>query len=160
MAKSPKDTDIEADLVRKLAGLLDETGLTEIEFGSETGWSIRVAKGGTAQPFVAAPTTAAAPATASVAATDPNGSPAPVDIANHPGVVKSPMVGVVYLSPDPDSPPFVNVGDKVAKGDTLLLIEAMKTFNPITAPIAGTVTQILVETGTAVEFGEPLLVIE
>ncbi|HEC14773.1 MAG TPA: acetyl-CoA carboxylase biotin carboxyl carrier protein, partial [Rhodospirillales bacterium] len=82
------------------------------------------------------------------------------DISVHPGVVVSPMVGMAYTSPDPDTPPYVKVGDQVSEGDTLLLIEAMKVFNPIKAPRAGKVTRILIDTGTPVEFGEPLLIIE
>ncbi|MDW8399664.1 MAG: biotin/lipoyl-containing protein, partial [Acetobacteraceae bacterium] len=88
-------------------------------------------------------------------------SPAPADSdATHPGMVPSPMVGVVYLSPEPGAPPYVTVGARVAQGQTLLLIEAMKTFNQIKAPRAGVVTKILVESGTPVEYGEPLLIIE
>ncbi len=106
--------------------------------------------------------TAAAPA-APVAA--PGAPVAPVaaaagDISKHPGVVKSPMVGTAYLAPEPGKPNFVAVGDKVTAGQTLLIIEAMKTFNPIKAPKAGTVTQILIENGRPVEFGEPLMIVE
>ena len=82
------------------------------------------------------------------------------DISKHPGAVKSPMVGTAYLSPEPGKPVFVNVGDKVTAGQTLLIIEAMKTFNPIKAPKAGTVTQILIENAQPVEFGEPLMIVE
>ena len=82
------------------------------------------------------------------------------DLSSHPGVVPSPMVGVVYTSPDPDTPVYVKVGDQVAEGDTILLIEAMKVFNPIRAPKAGKVTRILVNGGSPVEFGEPLMIIE
>lgn len=152
MAKSPK-TAIEADLIRELAGLLDETGLSEIEYGKD-GLNIRVAKHVAA---AAAPAPAAAPAAASVAA------PAPAEDtshADHPDALTSPMVGVVYTSPDPDSAPFVQVGDEVAEGQTLFLIEAMKVFNPIAAPKAGRVTRIFVDSETPVEFGEPLAVIE
>jgi acetyl-CoA carboxylase biotin carboxyl carrier protein len=154
MAKSPK-TDIDAGLVRKLSDLLDETGLTEIEYGGKD-WHLRVSK-----------TTAAKPQTAAAKpATDDNAEPVSewesVEEAaiDHPGVVVSPMVGVVFITPDPDSPPFVKVGKRVGEGDTLLLIEAMKVFNPIKAPKDGKVTRILVGNGTPVEFGEPLMIIE
>jgi acetyl-CoA carboxylase biotin carboxyl carrier protein len=149
MAKSPKATDIDADAVRKLAELLEETGLTEIEYTHDD-WSLRVSKGATAVA-AAAPVPVAAPAPAADAGGD-QGVPA--------GAVTSPMVGVVYTSPDPDSPPFVKEGDSVKEGDTLMLVEAMKVFNQITAPRAGTVKKILVEGGTPVEFGEPLLILE
>ncbi len=147
MAKSPK-TDIDAGLVRKLADLLDETGLTEIEYGGKD-WHLRVAK-----------TTAAKPATAGDAQPVSEWQSVAEAAIDHPGVVVSPMVGVVYITPDPDSPPFVKVGDEVGEGDTLLLIEAMKVFNPIKAPRDGKVTRILVGNGTPVEFGEPLMIIE
>ena len=152
MAKNLK-TDIDEELVRKLATLMDETGLTEIEYGIE-GINIRVSKA--ANYAVAAPV--AAPA---LAAADPVAAEtAEADVASHPGAVKSPMVGVVYTSSDPDSPAFVKVGDTVSEGQTLLLIEAMKVFNPILAPKAGRILQILISGGSPVEFGEPLVIIE
>jgi acetyl-CoA carboxylase biotin carboxyl carrier protein len=148
MAKNLK-TDIDEELVRKLATLMDETGLTEIEYGIE-GINIRVSKA--ANYAVAAPAlTSAAPVATEIAE---------VDAASHPGVVKSPMVGVVYTSSDPDSPAFVKVGDTVSEGKTLMLIEAMKVFNPILAPKAGRISQILISGGSPVEFGEPLVIIE
>ena len=148
MAKNLK-TDIDEELVRKLATLMDETGLTEIEYGIE-GINIRVSKA--ANYAVAAPAlTAVAPVATEIAE---------IDAASHPGVVKSPMVGVVYTSSDPDSPAFVKVGDTVSEGKTLLLIEAMKVFNPILAPKAGRISQILISGGSPVEFGEPLVIIE
>jgi acetyl-CoA carboxylase biotin carboxyl carrier protein len=104
----------------------------------------------------AAPAPAAAPA---AAAAPPAARTAEID-ADHPGAVNSPMVGVAYLSPEPTSAPFVTVGSKVTQGQTLLLIEAMKTYNQIKSPRAGTVTRILVESGTPVEFGEPLMIVE
>jgi len=152
MAKNPK-TDIDENLVRKLASLMDETGLTEIEYGSD-GVNIRVSKASNvsvAAPLAAAPAAAIAPATTEVPATD---------AGSHAGAVKSPMVGVVYTSSDPDSPDFIKVGDQVSEGQTLLLIEAMKVFNPILAPKAGRVTQIMVNSGSPVEFGEPMVIIE
>ncbi len=153
MAKNPK-TDIDEDLVRKLASLMDETGLTEIEYEVDD-ISIRVAK--SAHSYVAAPTMAAPVA----AQADSNAAAVAVaDPAAHPGAVKSPMVGVVYTSSDPDSPAFVKVGDTVSEGQTLLLIEAMKVFNPIAAPKVGRISQILIESGSPVEFGEPLVIID
>ena len=151
MAKNPKP-DIDEDLVRKLASLMDETGLTEIEYGID-GINIRVSKAATAQAA-----TVAAPVIAPVAS-EP-AAPVVIAPADHPGTVKSPMVGVVYTSSDPDAPVFINVGDVVTEGQTLVLIEAMKVFNPIAAPKAGRVVQILVESGSPVEFGEPLVIIE
>jgi acetyl-CoA carboxylase biotin carboxyl carrier protein len=151
MARNPK-SDIDEDLVRKLASLMDETGLTEIEYGID-GMNIRVSKATTAQA-VAAPQPVAAPVAHEPAA------PADIAPADHPGTVKSPMVGVVYTSSDPDAPVFINVGDMVSEGQTLVLIEAMKVFNPIAAPKAGRVVRILIESGSPVEFGEPLVIIE
>lgn len=141
---------IDSDLVRTLAGLLDETGLTEIEYDTG-GLRIRVARSapaGTVVTHAPAPPPAAAPA------------PAAEDHTPHPGALTSPMVGVVYMAPEPGAAPFIKVGDVVFEGQTLLLIEAMKTFNPIRAQRGGKVTRIMVADGTPVEFGEPLLVIE
>lgn len=154
MAKFEMDTEF----IAKLAKLLEETHLGEIEL-ADGDRRIRVARPAvnvtTAPMAVAAPMTAAAPVTAPAAAAAGSG-----DVAAHPGAVKSPMVGTAYLAPEPGKPNFVAVGDKVAAGQTLLIIEAMKTFNPIKAPKAGTVGQILVENGRPVEFGEPLMVLE
>jgi acetyl-CoA carboxylase biotin carboxyl carrier protein len=150
---------IESDLVRHLATVLDETNLTEIEYESG-GLRIRVARGGREiAPVAYAPAPAAAAAPAAVAAVAAAAEPAAVDPAHHPGAVKSPMVGVAYLLPEPGAPPFIKVGDQVAEGQTLLLVEAMKTFNPVKAPRAGKITQILVETGSPVEYGEPLVIL-
>jgi acetyl-CoA carboxylase biotin carboxyl carrier protein len=152
MAKTPFDSG----LVRSLASLLDETNLSEIEFESE-GTRIRVARQITYGAAVAAPAApvAAAPAAAPVVAT-----PVAADPANHPGALKSPMVGVAYLAPEPGKPNFIAIGDAVAVGQTICLIEAMKTYNPIRAAKAGKITQILVEDGSPVEYGEPLVIIE
>ena len=161
-AKAPAKTEtrisrIESDLVRHLATVLDETNLTEIEYESG-GLRIRVARGGRDIAVGAyAPAPAAAPA--AVAAVAAAAEPAATDPAHHPGAVKSPMVGVAYLLPEPGAPPFIKIGDQVAEGQTLLLVEAMKTFNPVKAPRAGKVTQILVETGSPVEYGEPLVIL-
>ena len=146
----------DAAAVRALAGILTETGLTEIEIEGKDG-RIRVVRA----PAHAAPHTTTmavhAPAAAPAAAPPP---PAAPDDALHPGAVLSPMVGIVYLTSEPSAPPFITLGQTVAAGQTLLLIEAMKTFNHIKAPKAGTVVRILVEPGAPVEFGQPLLIVE
>ncbi len=141
-----------SELVRELAELLNDTGLTEIEYGQDD-WHVRVAKNVTVAA-TAAPVISAAPASSAPA--EDSGA----DLANHPGAVNSPMVGVAYLAPDPDSPNFANVGDNVTEGQTLCLVEAMKVFNPIHAPKAGKVTRVLVASGSPVEFGDPLFIIE
>ncbi len=143
--------DIDEALIRKLAKLLKETGLTEIEFETDDA-RIRV-NAGASGPMIAAAPTMAAPAAAAAAA------PAAASDGPAAGSVSSPMVGTAYLSPEPNSAAFVKVGDRVAKGQTILIIEAMKVMNPIPAPHAGTVTQILVQDGQPVEFGEPLMVV-
>ncbi len=154
-AKDKKDSRIDQQMIRDLAGLLNETGLTEIEW-NEGSLKVRVAK---TAPAVSAPVYAAAPAAAATGAALPAGA-AVDDAASHPGAVKSPMVGTVYVSPDPNSAPFVSVGSVVNAGQTLLIVEAMKTMNPITAPKGGRVTRILIENQQPVEFGQVLLVIE
>lgn len=146
---------IDKDLIRELAKLLDETGLTEIEI-ERAGLRVRVGRGAAAAP-VAAPAAPMAPTTAPPA---PTAAATAADLAKHPGVVTSPMVGTAYIAPEPGAAPFVDVGSKVVAGDTLLVIEAMKTMNQIPAPRSGTVTQILIEDGQPVEFGEPLLIVE
>ena len=160
--KAPADP-IDSRLVRKLADILTDTGLSEIEV-EHRGLKIRVAKTLTAAPMhvsapVAAPTHAA-PAPAAHAAPAPAAAEAaPVQRAKG-DVVNSPMVGTVYLQPQPGSPAFVQVGDTVEAGQTLMIVEAMKTMNPIPAPKGGRVVEIIVEDGQPVEFGEPLAVIE
>jgi acetyl-CoA carboxylase biotin carboxyl carrier protein len=138
-------------LIRELALLLDETNLTEIEI-ERAGLRVRVARN---ISVTASVPVSYQPAAAAVAAATPI-----ADVANHPGVVPSPMVGTVYWASEPGARPFVEVGSKVSAGQTLVIIEAMKTMNQIPAPRAGTVTQILVEDGTPVEYGEPLVIIE
>ena len=148
--------EIDEALVRKLAVLLEETGLTELEF--EAGQQrIRVTRGGTVSAAMnnAAPALAIAPAPAASSPATPTAAETPPQNA-----ILSPMVGTVYVAPEPGSAPFVSAGAKVAKGDTLLIIEAMKVMNPLHAARAGTVTQIFVSDGMPVEFGQPLLVIE
>ena len=153
MVKPPRKSDVDEDLVRKLARLLDETGLSEIEYGKD-GWHMRVAKASPTRMSVA-PAEALGPGDDDAQAED--GTEAVTDKAE---VITSPMVGVVFNAPEPGEPPFVKVGDPVTAGQTLFLIEAMKVFNPIEAPRAGKVVRILVSNGTPVEFAEPLLVIE
>lgn len=153
--KQTKKSKIDASIVRQLADLLDETGLNEIEYGTDE-WHLRVAKTGITSnmvPVTAPLVDAAAIERNSVA--DDNESH-----ASHPGVVISPMVGTAYISPDPESPPFVKVGDSISEGDTLVLIEAMKVFNPIKATQSGIVTRVFIKNGTPIEFGEPLMIIE
>jgi acetyl-CoA carboxylase biotin carboxyl carrier protein len=147
---------IDSSLVKQLAGILDETSLTEIEYEAG-GVRVRVARnhGGSFAPMAMA-----APAAAQASLPAPVAPAAQVDPASNPGTVKSPMVGVAYLLPEPGAAPFVKVGDTVAEGQTLCLIEAMKTFNPVKAPRAGRVTQIILENGAPVEYGEPLMIIE
>jgi acetyl-CoA carboxylase biotin carboxyl carrier protein len=141
--------DIDEALIRKLAKLLKETGLTEIEFETDDA-RIRVNAGASGSVIAAAPAIAAPAAVAAAA---------PATDAPAAGSISSPMVGTAYLSPEPNAAAFVKVGDRIAKGQTILIIEAMKVMNPIPAPHAGTVTQILVQDGQPVEFGEPLMVI-
>jgi acetyl-CoA carboxylase biotin carboxyl carrier protein len=165
MARQPDDTNDtkaakfksdDSALIRELALLLDETSLTEIEI-ERAGLRVRVARNisiaasmpANFSPAAPAPAITAAAATVNVA-----------DIAKHPGVVPSPMVGTAYWSSEPGAKPFIEVGSKVSVGQTLLIIEAMKTMNQIPSTRAGTVTQILVEDGQPVEFGEPLVIIE
>jgi acetyl-CoA carboxylase biotin carboxyl carrier protein len=143
---------VDRELILELKKLLDETGLTEIEI-EQNGQRVRVARGGAAAAPVASRAAAAPqPVAESVKA--------PLDPAKHPGVVKSPMVGTAYGSPEPGAKPFIEIGTRVKAGDTLLIIEAMKTMNQIPAPRAGSVIQILFEDGQPVEFGEPLVIIE
>ena len=144
---------VDTKLVRELAELLNDTGLSEIEV-EDGDRKIKVAR--TINAVAAAPVAIAAPAAVAAPAA-PAEAPAPAVPAN---ALKSPMVGTAYLTPEPGAPPFVNVGDKVSAGDTLLIVEAMKVMNPITAPNGGTVKAIFVESGQPVEFDQPLMVIE
>ena len=160
MARQPDDkaaakfATSDGALIRELALLLDETSLTEIEI-ERAGLRVRVARN--------VSIAASVPAAAHVAAPTPAAAAAPaatVDMAKHPGAVPSPMVGTAYWASEPGAKPFIEVGTKVSVGQTLLIIEAMKTMNQIPSPRSGTVTQILVEDGQPVEFGEPLVIIE
>jgi acetyl-CoA carboxylase biotin carboxyl carrier protein len=161
VARGPKETgdktegaSVDHDVIRELAKLLDETGLTEIEF-ERGGVRVRVAR--QAQQVVAA----VAPPRAAAFSTDaPAADVSAGDLSKHPGMVPSPMVGTAYLGPEPGARPYVEVGSQVRAGQTLLIVEAMKTMNQIPAPRAGRVVQILIEDAQPVEFGEPLMIIE
>ncbi|MET4018721.1 acetyl-CoA carboxylase biotin carboxyl carrier protein [Bradyrhizobium sp. S3.2.12] len=162
MARQPDDkaavkfSSEDSALVRELALLLDETSLTEIEI-ERAGLRLRVARNisvAATMPMQMAAGPAVPPAAAVAAA------PAAADLSKHPGAVISPMVGTAYWAPEPGAKSFIEVGSKVSLGQTLLIIEAMKTMNQIPSPRAGTVTQILVEDGQPVEYGEPLVIIE
>jgi len=151
MPDSKKDLTVDGDLVLALASLLERTGLTEIEYAVGDR-RIRVAK----SPAVVAPL-AAPPAAAPAAA--PSAAPAP-SLADHPGAIKSPMVGTAYLSPQPGAAPFVKVGDAIAEGQVILIIEAMKVMNQIRAPKAGRLAQVPVVDASPVEYGQVLMIVE
>ena len=153
MAVKVGGMQVDTDLVRELAAMLNDTGLSEIEV-EDGERKIRVSRTMTAAPMQFAPAPVAAPASP---------SPAPVEAAKpaiSANALKSPMVGTVYLTPDPEAPAFVAIGQQVKAGDTVLIIEAMKVMNPIIAANAGTVTAIYVESGQPIEFDQPLMVIE
>jgi acetyl-CoA carboxylase biotin carboxyl carrier protein len=152
MAKFEMDTEF----IRKLAKLLEETNLGEIEM-ADGDRKIRVARPAAAPPPANSAPMAAVPIAASAAGPAVS---AANDVSKHPGAVNSPMVGTAYLSPEPGKPVFVNIGDKITAGQTLLIIEAMKTFNPIKAPKAGTVAHVLIDNAQPVEFGQPLMIVE
>ncbi len=147
-----KNPIVDQDLIRQLADLLNETGLTEIEV-EQNNTRVRIARNLT----IAA---AVAPPAATTAAPPPQADERPAEPANRAGMVASPMVGTAYRAAEPGGRPFVDVGDLVKEGQTVMIIEAMKTMNQIPAPRAGTVKEILVEDAQPVEFGEPLLIIE
>ena len=161
MTKKPNENDVV--FIQALAELLSAQDLTEIEvnrnYGEDDSLNVRISK---TQNIVqmAAPVAMAAPAAIAPAAAVAAPAAAIEDPASHPGAVTSPMVGTIYLQAEPGSPAFITVGAKVAEGDTILIIEAMKTMNQIPAPHGGTVTRILVEDSAAVEFGSPLVIIE
>ena len=166
MASTTSNPQVDSKLVRELADILNDTELTEIEV--EKGeLRIRVAREITAAPAVyatqpmsapmAAP--AAAPAPAPASAPETPAAPGAADAKSHPGAVTSPMVGTVYLRPSPEADQFKKAGDSVKEGETILLVEAMKTFNPITAPKSGTLTELLVDDAQPVEYGEALFII-
>jgi len=159
----------EADVafIQALAELLRENDLTQLQvkrqYGEDDSLNVTVSKGAVvtqAAPQIAAAPVGAAPAASAPAAAAEPAAAAPEDPANHPGAVTSPMVGTIYMQAEPGAPSFVSVGDQVQEGDTLLIVEAMKTMNHIPAPRGGKVTRILVDDGTTVEFGAPLVIIE
>ena len=164
MASSSKAKSFSAEtkFVKELTAILDESNLTELEFESED-ISVRLARGTTiaAAPAMMATTApAAAPVAAPATAPAESAAAALGDAAAHPGAVKSPMVGTVYLAPEPDAPLFAKEGDQVKKGQTLFIVEAMKVMNPITAPADGKLTRILVDNAQPIEFDQPLAIIE
>ncbi len=143
-----KAIEVDKDLIRELAALLEETGLSEIEI-SDQGRTVRVARGTNRAAAAGAPA--------------PPGEKAPAqveDLANHPGAITSPMVGTAFVAPEPGAAPFVKVGDAVTAGQTVLIVEAMKTMNPIPAPRDGKVTRILISNGIPVEFGDVLMILD
>jgi acetyl-CoA carboxylase biotin carboxyl carrier protein len=154
MSKEEKPDPLEGKMIRDLAAILEETGLSEIEI-EKAGLRLRVARN---IQMVAHAVSAAPAAQAPTAAA--GGNARPTDISGHPGLVASPMVGTAYVAPTPGANPFVKIGDMVTEGQTLLIIEAMKTMNQIPSPRAGRVTQIIISDGQPVEFAEPLMVIE
>ncbi len=146
-----KKSIVDPDLIRELANLLTETGLSEIEIERDD-TRVRVVRGGTVvtqqAPMAATP------------ATSPKAEEKPAEAGNRAGAVTSPMVGTAFRSPEPGARPYVDVGDRVTEGQTVMIIEAMKTMNQIPAPRAGTVKEIMVDDGQPVEYGEPLMIIE
>ena len=166
MTKNNRDKDVQ--FIEALAVLLREHDLNEVEvnreFGQDDSLTVRVARGGqiaTAAPTISNPTLAApVQEGTSVSVSNQTSDTVVDDPANHPGAVTSPMVGTVYMQAEPGAPPFISVGASISEGDTLLIVEAMKTMNQIPAPKSGIVKRILVEDGAAVEFGSPLAIIE
>ena len=165
MTKNNRDKDVQ--FIEALAVLLREHDLNEVEvnreFGQDDSLTVRVARGGqVAAAPISNPAIAAAPIqdVTPVSNTNQASDASSDDPANHPGAVTSPMVGTVYMQPEPGAPAFISVGASISEGDTLLIVEAMKTMNQIPAPKSGTIKRILVEDGAAVEFGSPLAIIE
>ncbi|MDF1670534.1 MAG: acetyl-CoA carboxylase biotin carboxyl carrier protein [Roseovarius sp.] len=164
MPKNPHDSDV--TFIKALAELLNENDLTELQvkrdYGENDSLNVRVSRKQEVAAQIAMPAAAmpAMPAPAAAAPVSGEATSPADDPANNPGAVTSPMVGTVYMQAEPGSPSFVNVGDQVSEGDTLLIVEAMKTMNHIPAPRAGTVKRILIEDGAAVEYGSPLMIIE
>ena len=152
-------TEVDKDLIRELAALMEETGLSEIEIENDDD-RMRLVRAGTAP----AATVAIPAAAAAAAAPTPAAAAAPAagegDLSGHPGAVVSPSVGTAYNAPSPDDAPFVQIGDKVTAGQTILVIEAMKTFNEIPSPHGGTVRQILFENASPIEYGDVLMIID
>ncbi|MDC0337715.1 acetyl-CoA carboxylase biotin carboxyl carrier protein [Alphaproteobacteria bacterium] len=144
----------EASFVKELADILDQAGLAELEYETEA-VAIRLSRVTTAAPVAVAAPVAAAPAAIAEPVAEPPANP-----ADHPGAVKSPMVGTVYTAPEPDAPAYITEGATVTAGQTLFIVEAMKVMNPITAPKAGTVVKIFVQNAQPIEFGEALVIVE
>jgi acetyl-CoA carboxylase biotin carboxyl carrier protein len=166
MATTPKKsaaktaaTSNEASFVKELADILDQAGLAELEYETEA-VAIRLSRVTAAAPVAAAPVAAAPVATAAPAAITEPVAEIPANPVDHPGAVKSPMVGTVYTAPEPDAPAFITEGATVTAGQTLFIVEAMKVMNPITAPKAGTVVKIFVQNAQPIEFGEALVIVE
>ena len=153
MAKAPKSPLVNHELIHELTKLLDETGLTEIEI-EQDGQRVRVARG-VAPSVVVAPRAASTPVPQTVG----ESASKPIDPSKHPGVVISPMVGTAYIAAEPGAKPFIEIGSKVKTGDTLLIVEAMKVMNPITAPESGVIRKIMVADAQPVEFDQPLVII-
>lgn len=159
-SSKPKSFSAETKFVKELTAILDESNLTELEFETEE-ISVRLARGTTMAAAPAMMPAAATMPAATVATPAPaETAPAASDASAHPGAVKSPMVGTVYLAPEPDAPDFVKEGDQVKKGQTLFIVEAMKVMNPITAPADGKLSRVLVDNAQPIEFDQPLAIIE
>ena len=165
MATTPKKSaaktvvaSTEASFVKELADILDQAGLAELEYETDA-VAIRLSRVTTTAPVAAAPVAAAPVAAAPIAIAEP-ALDLPANPADHPGAVKSPMVGTVYTAPEPDAPAFITEGATVTAGQTLFIVEAMKVMNPITAPKAGTVVKIFVQNAQPIEFGEALVIVE
>ncbi|MDB0014424.1 acetyl-CoA carboxylase biotin carboxyl carrier protein [Alphaproteobacteria bacterium] len=165
MATTPKKSvaktvvaSTEASFVKELADILDQAGLAELEYETDA-VAIRLSRVTTTAPVAAAPVAAAPVAAAPIAIAEP-ALDLPANPADHPGAVKSPMVGTVYTAPEPDAPAFITEGAAVTAGQTLFIVEAMKVMNPITAPKAGTVVKIFVQNAQPIEFGEALVIVE
>ena len=165
MATTPKKSaaktvvaSTEASFVKELADILDQAGLAELEYETDA-VAIRLSRVTTTAPVAAAPVAAAPVAAAPIAIAEP-ALDLPANPADHPGAVKSPMVGTVYTAPEPDAPAFITEGAAVTAGQTLFIVEAMKVMNPITAPKAGTVAKIFVQNAQPIEFGEALVIVE
>lgn len=150
---------IQSDAIKELASILDETGLTEIEV-SEGDRVIRIARNGAAPAMMQAPAPVNMPSDPQLTAAPASKELPVADLDSHPGAVRSPMVGTAYLAPEPGAAKFINKGDSVSEGDTLLIVEAMKVMNPIKAEKSGTVTQILIDDSQPVEYGDVLAIIE
>ena len=161
MAKAPKNSvEPTTELVKALANILDDAGLAELEYETDD-VAIRLSRvSGTAPVAAVAPVAAPAAVAAPTAAPAAQSAEGAADLSAHPGAVMSPMVGTAYISPEPGAPAFVEEGNTVKKGQTLLIVEAMKVMNPITAPKDGTVSKIMVKNAQPIEFGEVLVVIE